>query len=158
MEDLAKNVAHLEADLVHYKAKSESDDEMITVLKRQNETQAMEMEKMSFDHANEIRRLKQRCDLAVQRETGITGILNTAAKGIVEGMRRMKGDEAREIQSAQEVGTARPVIAAPAPEPGPAVGPDWGTEDRAGTSGAEGIRNLLKRLPQNEFVPRAKGG
>lgn len=66
---------------------------MIALLKRQNETQAMEISKMAADHAERERALRQRCDLAVRREREISGVLETAAVGIMQGLRKMKGDE-----------------------------------------------------------------
>lgn len=85
--------ASMEAEVTHLRSKSEGDDEMIMLLKRQLETQGMHITKMAHDHAEELRLLQARCDLAVRREKEINGILNTAASGIVMGLRKMKGDD-----------------------------------------------------------------
>lgn len=93
MNDTVHEISGLYSEVEHLRSKDRENEKLIHVLKRQNEVQAMEMSQMAADHADEVRKLKQRCDLAVRRETEITGILNTVANSIILGMRKMKGDE-----------------------------------------------------------------
>ena len=90
---MTSQMAGFEAELHSLREKSHSDDEMIALLKRQYEILAMENSAMAQRHSEEMRVLKQRCDEAVRNEKEVTGILNAAAKGIVEGLRRRAGDQ-----------------------------------------------------------------
>lgn len=150
-------VATIEAERNALLAKSQGDDEMIALLKRQNELLAMESSEMAARHAEELRKLKQRCDEAVRNETEVTGILNAAAKGIVDGLRRRAGDQTmagatastlaarpapRTLESlqpgfketvAQALAPGRPALAAPGQEE---------DEEDAGN-----LRQILSRLP-----------
>ena len=91
-----EQVSAMQIELDHLRAKSDADDSMVALLREQNELYAMELSKMANDHAEETRKLKQRCNLAVQREKHIDGLLNTVAVGIVSGLRKMKGEETPE--------------------------------------------------------------
>lgn len=88
----ADRVRSMETELDHLRSKDISSEQMISLMKEQLESQAMDMAKMAGDHADEVRLLKQRCDLAIRNETEVIGILTMAAKGIVDGLRKMKGD------------------------------------------------------------------
>ena len=93
MNDTVNQIAGMYSELEHLRAKDHASEKMIHLLKGQNEFQAMEMTQMAAEHADEVRKLRQRCDFAVRRETEISGILDTVANSIVLGMRKMKGDE-----------------------------------------------------------------
>lgn len=111
--NIADRISQMEADLNHYKNKSEADDDMISILKRQNETQAMEISKMSADHAEQVRALRQRTDLAVRNEREVRGILETAATGILQGLRKMKGDETPAPRAHAPNAAIHPALAPP---------------------------------------------
>lgn len=96
MQDITKRVADMEAELTTLRTRTQSDANMIGLLKKQNESQALEMAAMTQDHANEVRALKQERDVAVRKATEVSGLLNAAAASIVSGLRRMKGDETPE--------------------------------------------------------------
>ena len=66
-------------ELDHLRSKDEANENMIRLLNEQNELLSMEMIKMASDHATELRKTKQRCDLAVRREAEIEGLLSTVA-------------------------------------------------------------------------------
>jgi len=91
-DDLSKQVAIVQADLAHYRDKSIADDSRIDMLKQQNARQASEIAKMAADHADQIRAMRQRCDLAVAREREISGGLHTAARGIMKCLQRLASD------------------------------------------------------------------
>lgn len=96
MKNPADQVSAMFTELEHLRSKDAANENMIALLKEQNELQAMELSKMSADHANEVRELKQRRDQAVRREAEVTGILNTAASSILTGLRKMQGDDTPE--------------------------------------------------------------
>jgi hypothetical protein len=91
--NLSGHIATLETELDHFKAKSDSDDTLIAVLKQQLELNTMETAKMAAEHAEKLRVLQHRHDEAVRNETEIVGVLNMTARGIVEGLRKRKGDQ-----------------------------------------------------------------
>lgn len=96
--NIVDQIASMQIELDNLRSKDEQSDRMIAVLKEQNELMSMEISQMTSDHAGETRRMRQRTNRAVSRETEINGILNTVAAGIVSGLAKMKGDETpREI-------------------------------------------------------------
>lgn len=98
----ATQVANMETELISLREKSEADDKMIALLTKQNETQAMEMSLMAGRFAEESRRLRQRCDEATRSELEVEGILNTAAKSIVEGLRKRAANKSVGWQPPEE--------------------------------------------------------
>jgi hypothetical protein len=93
MQDITKRVAEMEAELTSLRTRATSDDQMIALLKRQNDDQAMQIAALVQDHANEVRVLKQERDVAVRKALEVSNILDGAASSIIGGLRKMRGDE-----------------------------------------------------------------
>lgn len=93
MQDITKRVADMEAELTHLRTRAISDDKMITLLKGQNEDQAMLIAAMSHDNDKVVRELKQERDVAVRKALEVRGLLDAAASSIISGLRKMRGDE-----------------------------------------------------------------
>lgn len=93
MDDLSKRVAYIESELAHYQAKSITDDQLIDMLKQQNARQASELVRLAKERDDKIREIQERCDLAITRETEISGLLHVAARGIMKGLARLHNDK-----------------------------------------------------------------
>lgn len=113
--NLGDHITQMEAERNYLLSKSESDDGMIALLKQQLELAEMTNSKLAADHAEELRVLRMQRDQAVRVAKEVKSILDTAAAGIVSGMRKMAGDE---TPAARPAALAPPTPAAvPEPEP-----------------------------------------
>src|ERR1700761_2136498 len=103
--DIVTEISNMRTEVFHLREKSDADDHMIALLKQQNQEQADEIVSMAAKHADEVRILKQRADMAIRNQAEVIGVLTTAAKGIMDGLRKMKGDNTPEIMPSAQ---ARP--------------------------------------------------
>lgn len=169
MQSASNTVACMEAELISLREKSANDDNMIALLKKQNEMVGMEMTLMAQRHADEMRVLKQRHDLAVRNELEVEGILNTAAKSILEGLRRHKGDalppvEEPIVETAVEAAERLvPGYVAPMPQvqDRPSERPllrAFPAAQQKDDDDDRNLRGILNRLPANEFTPQRLRG
>lgn len=127
------DVARMESELESYYIRSQNDEKLIGVLKEQNARQAREIELMSMECAEKIRRLSQERDEAVRKATEVSGLLEQAAESIVSGLRKMKGDDTPavvpDVPNLARIGKMR---AAPEPD--------------------EELTAIVARLPKNELM------
>lgn len=90
-------------ELHNLRAKSDSDDRMIALLKEQhqqaradltgiNRKHALEMENMRINYEDTIADLTTRCDAAEQKAQEVSDILDHTAQGVMQGLRKMRGD------------------------------------------------------------------
>ena len=79
---IADDVAAQSTRLNHLELKSEADENLIALLKKQNS-----------DQAAELHSLRQERDLAVRKATEVSGIIDTLGSLCLQGLRKMKGDE-----------------------------------------------------------------
>lgn len=137
----ADTVRSMEIELDHLRSKDIASEQMISLMKEQLGNQATEMVEMASKHADDIRLLRQRCDVAIRNEVEVIGILTTAAKSIVDGLRKMKGDNTPAIMpTAQARPADHPALPAPELEDG----------DTAN------LRDILHRLPAVDFRSDAR--
>ncbi|HSC55780.1 MAG TPA: hypothetical protein VLC51_01180 [Nitrospira sp.] len=132
MTTISIDVARMERELRDYSIRAQNDERLIVLLKEQNTQQAREIEMMTTEFAEKIRRLSQERDEAVRKATEVSGILNQAADGIMSGLRKMKGDElppAQEIDRPNLNRIGKLEVVQEEPE----------------------IRDILSRLPRNEL-------
>jgi hypothetical protein len=145
-------VTAMASELEHLRAKDLASEEMIALLKTQNQEQAEEIAKMTALHAAEKQELKQRHDIAVRRETEITGILNLVANSIVNGLRKMNGDATpkdipdKDLQQVDHPNLPRNDLIVP--EPAKAKG-----QKAAELDIDDGVADLVRRLPQRLLLP-----
>lgn len=90
MQDIAKLVSSMESELDSLRTRAASDEKTIELLKRQNADQAMDIARMTSDHAIALRTLKQERDVAVRRSVEVSGILDEAATSVINGLRKMR--------------------------------------------------------------------
>jgi hypothetical protein len=145
MNNPADQVSAMFTELEHLRSKDRANENMILLLKEQNEFQSMELAKMVSDHANEVRELKQRRDLAVRREAEVTGILNTAATSIVSGLRKMQGDDTPEKMperrgpvESHPLLQQDPYAPKAGPKPEPAIDPEFDAD----------VSKLVRSIPR----------
>ena len=143
-------------ELDHLRSKDEANENMIRLLNEQNELLSMEMSKMASDHATELRKTKQRCDLAVRREAEIEGLLSTVAADlssiagrVLAVMRKREGDKTPAVMPERGPGpvsshpllpTVDPEVAAFAPRPGRVIPED---DDEM----VQDVRQMVRNLP-----------
>lgn len=82
---LADEVAATTTRLHHLELKSEADENLIALLKRQNELQAIE-----------LRDIRQQRDVAQRKAVEVSGIITTLGSLALSGVRKMQGDETPE--------------------------------------------------------------
>mgnify|MGYP001567303092 CR=1 FL=1 len=126
-------VACMESDIRHLQIKGDNDDRLIALLKEQNAQQAREIEDMSTECAEKVRRLSQERDEAVRKATEVGGILNQTADAIMSGLRKMKGDETPPQIERKNLTQISKI-------------------DRAEDDDEQTLREVLFRLPKNEFA------
>lgn len=125
-------VARMETELRAYRIQVDNAEQLISLLKAQNAQQAREIETMSTECAEKVRRLSQERDEAVRKATEVSGILHQTADSIMGGLRKMKGDET--------------------PQPLEIVKPNLTTVGKLSPpEDDEEIRDILTRLPRNEM-------
>lgn len=126
-------VARMETELRAYRIQVDNAEQLISLLKAQNAQQAREIETMSTECAEKVRRLSQERDEAVRKATEVSGILHQTADSIMGGLRKMKGDET--------------------PQPLEIVKPNLTTVSKLNPPEEDDeIRDILTRLPKNEMM------
>lgn len=90
---LADKVAANETRLHHLELKSDADDNLIALLKKQNELQAIELTEVKHTHDCETQKLRHERDVAVRNATEVSGIVETLGSLALTGIRKMRGDE-----------------------------------------------------------------
>ena len=127
-------VARIETELRSLRVQVDNSDQLIALLKAQNAQQAREIETMSTECAEKVRRLSQERDEAVRKATEVSGILHQTADSIMSGLRKMKGDELPSVQEITAPNLTR-------------LGKMGSIEEEHGE-----IRDILSRLPKNEMA------
>lgn len=128
-------VARMESDIRHLQIKGDNDDRLIALLKEQNAQQAREIEDMSTECAEKVRRLSQERDEAVRKATEVGGILNQTADAIMSGLRKMKGDETPPVPQIERKNLTQ-----------------ISKINHAEDDDEQTLREVLFRLPKNEFA------
>lgn len=146
-------VSAMVSELDHLRSKDQAAEQMIALLKDQNQQQADEIARLTSTHAAEMQFLKQRHDLAVRRETEISGILNLVGNSISSGLRKMKGDDTpkdipdRDMQQVDHPNLPRnELVALEAPKVRGQRAAEMDIDD--------GVADLVKRLPQRVLPVR----
>ena len=144
-------VTSMNTELESLRSKDIASESMISLLKSQCAEQAMEISRIAAEHADQIRILQQRHDVAVRRETEIDGILNTVASNILSGLRRMKGDETPERIPNKVLGEvdhpALPLNEMPKPGHDP-YAPRMDRKPLEMSDLDAGVRELVRSLPR----------
>lgn len=86
---VAQDVAMLAIELEQLRQKSIDDDLLITVLKEHNKAQADDMESMRKKYMEEMGKMRQERDEALQRSTEVMGMINSIGKLALAGVERM---------------------------------------------------------------------
>lgn len=120
MKELTRQVASIEAEITTLRTRAASDEKMISLLKHQNSSQAEEIARMSYQHNAELRALRHERDIAVRKATEVSGVLDQAAASIMDGLRKMRNNEAPS---------------------------SFDDDDDVPTSGSAMVESLIKRLP-----------
>jgi hypothetical protein len=120
---------------------------MIELLKEQGGQLSEQMEQITAASTAATQRLTRERNEAQRVAKEVSGLLNQAAELILSGMRKMTGEEVQ-IQSKAQVVPEKPTLTQvrkmePYPSSEPEAADDEMTND---------LRDLLGRLPRNEFV------
>lgn len=94
MNDLARQISSIEAEILSLRTRVARDEKMIALLKHQNSSQASEIARMDYQHKAELRALRHDRDIAVRKATEVSDILDQAATSIMGGLRKMRNNEA----------------------------------------------------------------
>lgn len=86
---VAQDVAMLAIELEQLRQKSIDDDLLITVLKEHNKAQADDMESMRKKYMEEMGKMRQERDEALQRSTEVVGMIRSIGNLALAGVERM---------------------------------------------------------------------
>jgi len=93
MLSLQDEVGAMVTELASLRLQTESDAKTISLLKKQNEVQAIELTTVKHEHEKQLQSLRQERDVALRKATEVRGIIENVGSMALQGIRKMRGDE-----------------------------------------------------------------